>query len=170
MSDPANVADDTMKFGLLMESAQAHQKIAETHLDRLRAHTRDLDGVVRDEIRRTLVDELRGLSVESDRAAAALRELQRTARLRGLAWNLGAAVVSTLVPVLATHWLLPSASSIESLRAQRDALTSNIARLEERGGRAEWRRCGDVARLCVRIDREAPVYGAKSDYYVVKGY
>ena len=42
-----------MKFGLLMESAQAHQKLAETHSEQLRAHTQDLDGVVRDEIRRT---------------------------------------------------------------------------------------------------------------------
>ena len=59
MSDrPATVDETTMKFGLLMESAQAHQKLAETHLERLRAHTQDLDGVVRDEIRRTLVEEL----------------------------------------------------------------------------------------------------------------
>jgi hypothetical protein len=56
MSDRTQTMDDaTMKFGLLMESAQAHQKLAETHLEQLRAHTRDLDGVVRDEIRRTLV-------------------------------------------------------------------------------------------------------------------
>jgi hypothetical protein len=56
MSARTQTMDDaTMKFGLLMESAQAHQKLAETHLEQLRAHTRDLDGVVRDEIRRTLV-------------------------------------------------------------------------------------------------------------------
>ena len=51
MSESAPAIDDaTMKFGLLMESAQAHQKLAETHLEKLRAHTQDLDGVVREEI------------------------------------------------------------------------------------------------------------------------
>jgi hypothetical protein len=47
MGERAGTVDETtMKFGLLMESAQAHQKMAETHLEKLRAHTQDLDGVV----------------------------------------------------------------------------------------------------------------------------
>ncbi len=62
MSERAPAMDDTtMKFGLLMESAQTHQKLADAHLEKLRAHTRDLDGVVREEIRRTLVEELQDL-------------------------------------------------------------------------------------------------------------
>src|SRR6202171_6593087 len=74
MSDRAHTMDDaTMKFGLLMESAQAHQKLAEAQLDKLRAHTDDLDGVVRDEIRRTLIEELQMLTAESTRATQALR-------------------------------------------------------------------------------------------------
>jgi hypothetical protein len=56
------------------------------------------------------------------------------------------------------------------LRAQRDSLAQNIAHLEQRGGKVDWRSCGDSARLCVRIDRKAPVYGEKADYYIVKGY
>jgi hypothetical protein len=32
------------------------------------------------------------------------------------------------------------------------------------------RHCGDTSRLCVRIDRRAPVYGEQSDYLVVRGY
>ncbi len=51
-----------MKFGLLMESAQTHQKMAEAHLEKLRAHTQELDGVVREEIRRTLIEELQELT------------------------------------------------------------------------------------------------------------
>jgi hypothetical protein len=63
MTERSAVLDDaTMKVGLLMESAQAHQKLAEGQLERLRAHTQDLDSVVRDEIRRTLVEELRALT------------------------------------------------------------------------------------------------------------
>ena len=97
------VDDDTMKFGLLMESAQAHQKLAEMHLERLRAHTQDLDGVVREEIRRTLVDELKTLTAESDRAALALRGMKRAANMRGLVWNVGIAVLCTAVPLSLIH-------------------------------------------------------------------
>ena len=66
------VGDEAMKFGLLMESAQAHQKLAETHLTKLLAHTQGLDDVVRDEIRRTLIEEFQALSAESDRVTAAM--------------------------------------------------------------------------------------------------
>lgn len=171
MSDRANGMDDsTMKFGLLMESAQAHQKLAESHLQRLRAHTQDLDDVVRDEIRRTFVDEFKSLTSECDRAVQALRDIKRAAALRAGAWNLGIALVCAAVPAVIAHSLLPSAAEIATLRTQRDALTRSVAQLEQRGGRGDWRSCGDPARLCVRVDRQAPVYGDKGDYYIVKGY
>ena len=49
-------------------------------------------------------------------------------------------------------------------------MMANIAALERQGGRIEWRRCGEKARLCVRVDRKAPPYGDRADYYVVEGY
>jgi hypothetical protein len=49
-------------------------------------------------------------------------------------------------------------------------MSAAIASLDERGGRIDLRRCGDSERWCVRVDRQAPVYGAQSDYYVLKGY
>jgi len=171
MSERADTPDDdTMKFGLLMESAQAHQKLAEVHLEQLRTHTQDLDGVVRDEIRRTLAAELQALTVESARAARALKEMQRAANLRGVVWNLGIAILCTAIPALIAQWALPSPAAIASLRAQQEALSQNIARLAQRGAKVEWRSCGDAARLCVRVDRKAPVFGEKADYYIVQGY
>jgi hypothetical protein len=164
------VDDDTMKFGLLMESAQAHQKLAETHLEKLRAHTQDLDGLVREEIRRTLVDELKTLTAESDRAALALREMKRAANMRGVMWNIGIAILCTAIPTAIARFVLPSQSDIAAMRVQRDSLAQNIARLEQRGGKVDWRSCGDPGRLCVHVDRRAPVYGEKSDYFIVKGY
>jgi uncharacterized protein involved in exopolysaccharide biosynthesis len=164
------VDDDTMKVGLLMESAQAHQKLAEAHLEKLRAHTQDLDDVVREEIRRTLVDEFQALTAESDRAARALREIKRAANMRGLTWNVGIAVLCTAIPSAIVHYALPSQSDIAAMRAQRDSLAQNVAHLERRGGKVDWRSCGDSARLCVRVDRKAPVFGANADYYVVNGY
>jgi hypothetical protein len=171
MSESGHVPDtDTMKLGLLMESIQVQQKLAEASLERLRAHTQDLDGVVRDEIRRTLVDEHQALTAESDRAVRALRDMTRLANTRHLAWNVGAAILCTAVPSTIAHYALPSQADIAAMRTQRDVLAQNVAHLERRGGRVEWRSCGDSARLCVRIDRGSPVYGENADYYIVKGY
>lgn len=166
----ATLDDATMKVGLLMESAQAHQKLAEGQLERLRAHTQDLDSVVRDEIRRTLADELRALTAETTRATRALQKIRSAARLRSAAWSLAAAVLCAGGVVGVARWALPSAAEIASLRARRDELAANLAKLEQQGGRIDWRRCGDGRRLCVRVDRKAPAYGDKADYLVIEGY
>lgn len=171
MSERAVSIDDaTMKVGLLMESAQAHQKLAETHLEKLQAHTRDLDEVVRQEIRRTLIEELQDLTAEGKRAAQALNAMKRAANIRGLLWSVGMTVLCTAIPISMTRCTLPSASELAALRVERDRLAMSVDRLEQRGGRVDWRRCGDAARLCVRVDRSTPAYGEKADYYIVKGY
>jgi hypothetical protein len=171
MSDRAASLDDaTMKFGLLMESAQAHQKLAETQLEKLRAHTQDLDGVVRDEIRRTLIEELQMLTTETGRATRALQRVRRGATLRGALLSLVIASVCSLVPIGIARWALPSAAELSALRARRDELSLSVARLEQQGGRIDWRHCGDARRLCIRVDRRAPAYGEKADYYVIEGY
>lgn len=173
--DPAtgrgvSVDDHTMKFGLLMESAKTHQKLAEAHLERLRAHTQELHGVVREEIRRTLIDELQALTIESDRAAASLRTMRRAAQLRGHAWSIGFAILCSAVPVAIAHFSLPTEAEIAALRLRRDSLAQSVAHLERLGGKSEWSNCGEAARLCVRIDRKTPAYGEKADYFIVKGY
>ena len=153
-----------------MESAQVHQKMAEAHLERLRIHTQDLDEVVREQIRRTVVEELNSVTLEAERTARALRDLARRVNLRGAAWSVGIAALSALIPSAIVYWTLPTTSTIDSLRGRRDALSKNIVDLERTGARVEWRRCGEAARVCVRIDRKAPVYGEHADYYVIKGY
>jgi hypothetical protein len=160
----------TMQAGLLMESAQAHQKMAEFHLDRLKAHTQGLDGVVREEIRRTLIEELQELTTESRRAARALNGMNRAAQMRGLLWIVAIAVLGTVIPGLFARWVLPSANEIAALRAERDRLIASISRLEQHGGKIDWRHCGDAARLCVRIDRSAPSFGDQADYMILKGF
>jgi uncharacterized protein involved in exopolysaccharide biosynthesis len=171
MSERTAALDDTtMKVGLLMESAQAHQKLAEGQLERLRVHTQDLDGVVRDEIRRTLVEELRALTAEATRATRALEKIRGTGSLRGITLSLTAAALCTLVPVGLARWTLPSAAEVATLRSRRDELSANLVKLEQEGGRIDWRRCGEARRLCVRVDRKAPTYGDKADYFVIAGY
>ncbi len=171
MSDRAPTMDDaTLKLGLLMESAQAHQKLAESHLEKLRAHTEDLDGVVRDEIRRTLIDELQMLTEESRRATQSLQRIRRAATVRSTIWSIAMSVLCTAIPIALIHWTLPSEREIAALRARRDELSVKVAALERNGGRIDWRHCGETARLCVRVDRKAPIYGERADYYVVAGY
>ena len=159
-----------MKIGLLMESAQAHQKLVEQSLTSLRSHTQDLDAVVRDAIARTLTREIQEMTAECNRASHALRDMKRAAGLRFFLWNIGVVLVCTLVPVVMVNFMLPSATEIDALRERRDSLAMNVARLERVAGKAQWRECGDIPRLCIRVDRKAPVFGEQSDYFVVKGY
>jgi hypothetical protein len=166
----ASVEDNTMKLGLLMEAAHAQQTLAETALEKLKAHVADLDDIVREEIRRTLVEELRVLGEESRRAAEALRKLGRSANIRVVLWSVGLTLLCAAIPMCGEWLFLPSQSELAALRLKRDELASSVARLEQRGGRIDLRRCGGTDRLCVRVDRKAPVYGEAADYFVVRGY
>jgi len=75
-----------------------------------------------------------------------------------------------VIPLGLVCWIVPSQKDIVALQAKHDALAAQIARLEERGARIDLRHCGEGGRLCVRVDRKAPVYGEQSDYLVVRGY
>src|ERR1700744_6381816 len=116
----ADIDEKTMAFGLLMESAQAHQKLAETQLERLREHTRDLDGVVRDEIRRTLVDELQMLTVETARAIAAPEKMRGGFTIRSTLASAAAAMACAIAPIIVARITLPSPAEVASLSASRD--------------------------------------------------
>lgn len=166
----AGITDEAMKLGLLMETAQAQQRLGQESLERLAAHTRDLDVIVRDEIRRTVAEGLGSVASESRRAAQSLQSLRRSANVRVLLWTVSIAAVCAAVGTGEAYWMLPSRGEVAALRAQRDALAANISSLEQRGGTLDIRRCGARARLCVRVDRDAPAYGPGADYLVVKGY
>ena len=74
------------------------------------------------------------------------------------------------MPAAIGHYVLPSPADIHASRMQRDALAQNLESLEQRGGKVDWKgAAGDPARLCIRVDRQAPVYGEKADDYVAKG-
>jgi hypothetical protein len=162
--------DLTMKLGLLMEAAQAQQALAAAALQQLREHTGGLDAVVREEIRSTLIEELTALGDDSRRAAQTLRRLKHVASLRVAAWSVGVTALSAAIPFGVAWWMLPSRAEVAVLRTARDELTTNIARLTQQGGQVDLRHCGAARRLCVRVDRGAPMYGEAADYLVVKGY
>jgi hypothetical protein len=162
--------DATLRLGLLMEAAQTQQALAATAIERLREHTLSLDDIVREEIRHTLIEELGALVEDGRRAAESLRRLSRTASLRVTGWSVGVAVLAAALPLGAATWLLPSRVEVSALRATRDELQDNIARLAQQGGRVQLRHCGAGKRLCVRVERSQPAYGESADYLVVKGY
>jgi len=162
--------DESLKLGLLMEAAQANHKLAESSLRKLRAQSHDLALTVRDELRRCLTAELQSLTDESKRAAEALRSIQRVANIRVAVWSLSLIALCSAVPLGLACWIIPSPTEIRALSAKRAELATQIAVLEGRGARIDVKRCGEGARLCVRVDRMAPAYGDKSDYLVVKGY
>jgi len=166
----ARLEDETLKVGLLMEAAQAHQAHAASALERLREHTAGLDAIVREEIRATLLEEMHSLADDSRRAAVSLRAVARVANLRLTVWSAAMLVLAALVPCIIVRWWLPSPAEISALAAVREQLAANVARLAQQGGRAELRHCGSAQRLCVRIDRSAPSYGDAADFRVVKGY
>jgi hypothetical protein len=168
------VNDEAIKCGLLMEAAQTHQNLVNSALDGLRAHTRELDAVVRDEIRRTLVDELEALASETKRAARSLQMLARTANVRVALWNISTMTLCSAITIAiilgAARSLLPSRTEIAALTAQRNQLALAIERLEQHGARIDLRRCGDPGRYCVRVDRKSPAFGQQADYLIVAGY
>jgi len=159
-----------MKLGLLLESAQAHQTLAETVLEKLKAQVSELGSVARDEIRATMLEELNALGEDSQRAAETLRRLRYVADLRVAIWTLAMAALACAVPMGIAWWVLPSRGEVAALSAQRDALETTVARLKAEGGKMEWRHCGTAQRLCVRVDRKAGSFGDAADFLIVKGY
>jgi hypothetical protein len=160
---------DSVKLGLLLETAQTHQKLAEAAIQKLSEHTQALEFVARDQIQRALVDALKTVHVEAQRAVEALQKIKGAANVRVTLWTLGLTVISAAIALFIAWWVLPTPAEIARLRTERDELASNIAVLNQRGARADLRRCG-AGRVCVRVDLSAPRYGESSDYMVIKGY
>jgi hypothetical protein len=170
-NDGRNVIyETTIKLGLMMYAAHANQKAAESSLRKMKAAASELATLVRDEIHRVVLEELQSLTDEGQRASDALHGVRRAANLRVTAWSVGITTLCSLIPLGLAIWIIPSRDEIEVLRARHDALAAEISKLEERGGRIDLRRCGEGGRLCVRVDRKAPVYGTQSDYLIVRGY
>ncbi|HUX74086.1 MAG TPA: hypothetical protein VMV25_09385 [Steroidobacteraceae bacterium] len=164
------MSEQTVQVGLLYESVQAQQKSIADSLAHLQAHAQDLDEIVRDEIRRTLIDELKFVAAESDRAVKALQGLKRAASVRTALLGIAMAAATAAASGAAVRLTLPSARQIDVMRGERAALALDIGRLAAQGARVEWGRCGDARRLCVRVRRQGPAYGKNADYLIAMGY
>src|SRR2546429_4204111 len=124
-----------MKVSLLMEAAETQQALAAAALEQLREHAAGLDGVVREEIRTTLIEQLGALDEDSRRAAQSLRALKQAASLRLAAWSVGVAALSAAIPLTIGGWLLPSPAAGAALRAPPSQLSRHGAPPIQPGGR-----------------------------------
>lgn len=163
----AEPISDTHRLGLLMEAAQAQQRLGEEALGRLAEHMRGIDEVVREEVAHAITDSLCGLRAETQEATAALRRLRRSADLRLILWSFAVTGVSLAVGLAVVRALVPTHRQIETLRSRRAALESDIRRLSEFGGSVDLKRCGRTARLCVRVRRAGPAYGPDGQFLLI---
>jgi hypothetical protein len=131
---------------------------------------RELEQAVRDEVRAAFVEEFEALGQAGRRAAEALDAVRRVASLRLALWVIVVVVCCSLIPLAMVRMALPTRAELIRLRSERDSLKLQVAQLSERGGRIDLRRCGPKERLCARVERAVPRYGADGDYYVLKGY
>ena len=97
----------------------------------------------------------------------ALQATKRAANLRVTLWGIAIVTLACGIPGVVARWIMPSQAELTTLRAKRDVLAANIARLHELGGAIDLRHCGEEKKLCVRVDRKQ-AYGEKADYLVVK--
>src|SRR5262249_43438180 len=108
-TDRGDVMDDTtMRLGLLMEAAQAHQKAAESSLKKMKVATHELAEVVRQEVHRVVVEQFHCLEADSKRASDALRALGRAANVRTLIWSVGITTLCSAISLSLVGWLIPS--------------------------------------------------------------
>jgi hypothetical protein len=154
---------------ILPWAAQRDQQQIQSVIEQLHELARDLELVIRQEIRSALAEEFQALGGASSRAAQALEAVRRAASVRVALWAVAVVGACSAIPVTISWTALPSRGELVRMRAERDRLEANIALLEQRGGNIDLRRCGPTSRLCVRVERAAPAYGAQSDYLVVKG-
>ncbi len=164
------VDEATTQAGLLVEAAQRQQQQTQMAVERLEAMTQGLDQIVRQEIRNAFAEEFQMLGAASQRAAEALRSVRRVASMRIALWAVAVTAACSAVPVAVAWVALPSRADLAQVRRDRDELAAGVTRLREEGGGVDLRRCGAEGRLCVRVERSGPAFGAHADYLIVAGY
>src|SRR5690348_7570475 len=111
---------DSVKLGLLMETAERHQKLAEAAIGQLSEQAQGLVTVARDQIHRAVVDEMTIVRAETQRAIEALQRVKRAANARVTLWTMGLTATSASIALFVAWWILPTRAEVATLRAERD--------------------------------------------------
>lgn len=186
----------TYKLGLLMEAADAQQKLAEAAVQRLDSLSRSLEPTVHHSMRQAVNDVVGTAAAEAvshtaQAEFARLRaETQRTAQAlngirHGLTWNL--AVLACLVGVVMAGVLLAGlvalgmpgqlaqiAASVTAAVSSPPGLRGDPAVLAEfakRDLQVEVSLCGPARQPCVRVDPKGQTFsagtGSRRETYIV---
>lgn len=161
--------DATLDGAPLGEGMRLDERRIGEAIGRLETLVQSLDPIVRDEIRAAFCEEFAMLGSASQSAAQALHAVRRTASVRLALWAIGVTAACAAMPAILAWKVLPSPSEIARLRRERASLTASLAQLERAGAKVDLRRCGARRQLCVRVERDGPVYGTHADYLLVKG-
>ncbi|HEV2702716.1 MAG TPA: hypothetical protein VGV09_13870 [Steroidobacteraceae bacterium] len=164
MNSDAGTRGQPEELRPILENVHAQQTKIHGLLATLDTRSRALDSTLGEAVQRAFMDAA-GL-----RAAATLSQVHRATGARFARWCCGIVSVCALVPVLLSWLLMPSPTRVLQARQSQTELSARVALLSREGGRMELRHCGAAQRLCVRIDRKAPLYGEGADFMVVKGY
>jgi hypothetical protein len=159
-----SVVSPPVELGRVLETVHAQQSQIHGMLATLDTRSRDFDQALGDAVQRAFMD------AAGVRAGERLNQLHRATSLRFAVWAFAVVSACSLVPAVLTWMAMPSRSQLMQARETLDQLSARIAQLSREGGRVDLRHCGESNRLCVRIDRKAPFYGADADFAVVKGY
>jgi hypothetical protein len=155
-----NVPDE---IAMVFAAAQTQQQVAEAAIEQLKRHTQQLEPLVRETIRRALLEGVHALRVETDRALTGLQELHRGALPRAFWLTLGSAAFGLVATLILGVCFIPSREEI----AQRQA---TLAALMASGAQAQLSRCATphgAPKLCIRVDPAAGPFGVARDYYLV---
>ncbi len=164
----ARMMSDPLEVGLLLETVQSQQRLAAETLAQLGGQLQSLERGVRAEVAQAAREAFLELSAEAGEAGAQLLGLRRAVGMRAAFWSVAAALASAAAAVLAVHLLVPTAAQIDALRVRRALFAADVRRLRRYGGSVELRRCGARGRLCVRVQRTGPVFGAHGNFLLVK--
>lgn len=151
----------------VLETAERQQKLAEAAIGKPNEQVQGLEAVVRDQIRRAVVEEMKSVQAETQKAVEALQRVKRAANARVTLWTIGLTVISAGIALFVVWWVLPTRAEIAALRTER----AHEQRCSPQSARcaADLRRCG-TGRLCIRVDRSVLPYGDQRDYFVIRGY
>lgn len=154
----------TTSLKQMLESMHARQSEIHGMLANLDTRAREFDSTVGDAVQRAFMDAA-GL-----RAAQKLSQVHRASGMRFARWSFGIVSACALIPAVLSWMLMPSPGQVQQARQTLEQLSARATQLTREGGRMELRHCGAANRLCVRVDRKAPLYGDSADYMVVMGY
>lgn len=180
---PAPLDPQTMKAGLLMEAAEAHQQLAAVALKRLDAATRAL-GTLEPSVREAVRDAVAQAVSEAAKAEfAQLRaEAQRTSQAlqsarSGLGWSFG--VIACAMSVVTAGMLVggiyllggfagnAAAGPVASPAAGLQGEPAALAEIARRGLQPTVALCGQARRPCVKVDPKAGSFGPRKDHMVL---